>query len=70
MTYWRFISYNVIGGVGWVAIFVFGGYFFGNIPFVKRNFTVIIAAIIIISVLPGVIEIIRQKVRMKKEKLT
>ena len=69
MTYWRFISYNVIGGVGWVAIFVFSGYFFGNIPFVKRNFTVIIAAIIIISVLPGVIEIIRQKVRVKKEKL-
>jgi len=50
--------------------FVFGGYFFGNIPFVKRNFTMIIFAIIIISVLPGVIEFIRRKHQQKKEKLT
>jgi membrane-associated protein len=67
MTYWRFISYNIIGGVGWVAIFVFGGYFFGNIPFVKKHFTLILAAIIIISLLPGVIEIIRHKRQIKKE---
>jgi membrane-associated protein len=66
MTYWRFISFNVIGGIGWVAIFVFGGYFFGNIPFVKKNFTFIIFAIIIISVLPVVVEIIRKKLKMKK----
>lgn len=59
MTYWKFISYNIIGGIGWVAIFTFGGYFFGNIPFVKQHFTLIIAAIIIISILPGVIEFIR-----------
>ncbi len=68
MTYWRFISYNIIGGVGWVAIFVFGGYFFGNIPFVKKNFTLIIIAIIFISVLPAVIEIIRHKREIEKEK--
>ena len=61
MTYWKFISYNIIGGIGWVAIFVFGGYFFGNIPFVKNHFTIIIFAIIIISILPGVIEFIRMK---------
>ena len=61
MTYWRFISYNVIGGVAWVAIFVFGGYFFGNLPVVKRNFTVVIIAIIFISILPGVIEYLRQR---------
>ncbi len=65
MTYWRFISYNVIGGVVWVAIFLFGGYFFGNLPIVKRNFTVVIFAIIFISVLPGVIEYLRQ--RRKKD---
>jgi membrane-associated protein len=63
MTYWRFISYNVIGGVAWVAIFVFGGYFFGNLPVVRRNFTIVILAIIFISVLPGMIEYWRQKRR-------
>ena len=61
MTYWRFISYNVVGGIAWVAVFVFGGYFFGNLPLVKRNFTIVILAIIFISVLPGVIEYLRHK---------
>jgi membrane-associated protein len=61
MSYWRFIAYNVAGGIAWVAIFVFGGYFFGNLPVVKRNFTVVIIAIIFISILPGVIEYLRQK---------
>lgn len=61
MSYWKFISYNVIGGVGWVAVFVFGGYFFGNIPFVRRHFSLVIIAIIIISLLPAVIEFIRHR---------
>jgi len=67
MTYLKFISYNIIGGISWVAIFVFGGYFFGNLSFVKRHFTIIIAAIIIISILPGVIEYIRHKRAAKKQ---
>lgn len=61
MSYWRFIVYNFVGGIAWVAIFVFGGYFFGNLPVVKRNFTVVIMAIIFISVLPGLIEYLRQR---------
>ncbi len=61
MSYWKFISYNVIGGVGWVAIFVFGGYFFGSIPLVKRHFTIIIFVIILISMIPGIVEFIRHK---------
>ncbi len=61
MSYWKFISYNVIGGIGWVAIFVFGGYFFGNIPFVRKNFSFVIIAIIIISVLPAVFEFFRHR---------
>ena len=60
MTYWHFISYNVIGGIVWIVAFVFAGYYFGNIPMVKNNFTMVIFAIIIISILPGVIEFIRQ----------
>jgi membrane-associated protein len=65
MTYPRFIAYNVIGGVAWVAIFTFGGYFFGNLPVVKENFTLVIIAIILISVLPGVIEFFRERARAR-----
>ena len=68
MSYGRFIAYNVAGGIAWVAIFVFGGYFFGNLPLVKRNFTVVILAIIFISILPGVIEYLRQRRQKAKEK--
>jgi len=61
MSYWKFISYNVIGGVGWVALFVFGGYFFGNIPFIKRNFGLVIIAIIIVSTIPAGVEFFRYR---------
>lgn len=63
MTYWRFISYNVSGGVVWIAVCVFAGYYFGNLPIVKQNFSLVILAIIIISILPGVIEFLRQHYR-------
>ncbi|MBI3795444.1 MAG: DedA family protein [Deltaproteobacteria bacterium] len=61
MTYWRFASYNVIGGVAWVTICLFAGYAFGNLPIVKKNFTLVILAIIFISLLPGLIEFLRQR---------
>jgi membrane-associated protein len=67
MTYGHFISYNVLGGLAWIAIFLFGGYYFGNLPFVKRNFTMVILAIIFISVLPGVIEFLNQRYRSSRE---
>lgn len=63
MSYGRFLLYNVVGGVAWVVIFVVGGYFFGNIPVVKRNFTLAIMAIIVLSVLPGVVEYARHRLR-------
>lgn len=52
MTYPVFLAYNVIGGVSWVALCVFSGYFFGNVPAVKRNFSLVIIAIVLISTLP------------------
>ncbi len=52
MSYGYFITYNLVGGVVWVAVFTFLGYFFGNIPFVRANFEFVIIAIILISVLP------------------
>jgi membrane-associated protein len=59
MNYWRFSSYNVIGGVVWVVAFILVGYLFGNIPAVKSNFTLVIFAIILISILPGLVEFLR-----------
>jgi len=67
MTYGKFISFNVIGGIAWVTIFTFGGYFFGNLSFVKDNFSFVILAIIFISVLPVIIEFIRGRVKPKQE---
>jgi membrane-associated protein len=61
MPYSKFISYNVIGGVGWVCAFLFGGYFFGNLPAVKDNFSFVILGIIFVSLLPGVITYIQSK---------
>jgi membrane-associated protein len=66
MNYSRFVLYNVLGSVAWVSIFTVGGYYFGNIPVVKANFTVVILAIIIISVLPIMIESLRHRNRMAK----
>jgi len=60
MTYRRFACYNVLGGISWIAVFIFGGYYFGNLPAVKQNFSLVIFAIIFLSVLPGVIEFFRQ----------
>jgi membrane-associated protein len=68
MTYARFTLYNVLGSIVWVAIFIGGGYYFGNLPVVKRNFTLVIFAIIIISVLPIVFEYLRQRSRPSRER--
>jgi len=61
MTYLRFIAYNVTGGIGWIAVLVSAGYFFGNVPIVKRNFSLVILVIIFISILPGIVEFVRQR---------
>jgi len=63
MTYSRFVFFNMVGGIAWVAVFILGGYYFGNLSIVKQNFTLVIMAIIIISILPGVIEYLRQRQR-------
>ncbi len=65
MSYGYFFSYNVFGGISWVALFTLAGYFFGNIPFVKNNFEIVIIAIILISILPMIWEAIKAR-REKK----
>lgn len=61
MSYAKFLAYNVVGGILWICLFSLAGYWFGNIPVVKNNFTLVIFAIIIISVLPAVFEVLRAK---------
>ena len=61
MSYGKFLLYNVVGAVLWVGLFVLGGFFFGNIPVVKENFTIVILAIIAISVMPIVLEAVRAR---------
>lgn len=61
MTYGKFLVYNVAGGLLWVFSITLAGFFFGNIPVVKNNFTAVILGIIFVSVLPGLIEYLRHR---------
>ncbi len=63
MTYPKFILFNIVGGILWCASFVYGGFFFGNIQVIKNNFSFVIITIILISVLPGLIELIRHRLK-------
>jgi membrane-associated protein len=60
MSYGRFLAYNLAGGVLWIGLFVIGGFYFGNIPLVRKHFSLVIVAIVVLSVMPGVIEFMRQ----------
>jgi len=66
MTYRRFMAFNVIGGIVWISLFLIAGYAFGNVPVIKRNFTLVILGIIVVSIMPAVIEIIRERNRLKR----
>lgn len=66
MSYMRFTIYNLAGCLAWVGAFVLGGYFFGNIPVVKKNFSVVIMVIVIISLMPSVIAYFKHRSVSKK----
>lgn len=66
MEYSRFVMNDVAGGIIWISIFVFGGYFFGNIPIVQKNFSLVIVVIVVISVIPAISEFVRHKFLKKK----
>jgi membrane-associated protein len=61
MSYLRFATYNVVGGVTWVISFLLLGYFFGSLPIIKDNFTYVIFGIILVSILPPIIEVLRSR---------
>lgn len=66
MTYKKFMSYNIIGATFWIFSFIPLGYFFGNLPFIQRNFKYAMLAIIVISIAPGFIEYIREKRKLEQ----
>ena len=65
MNYGHFLLYNVLGGTLWVSLFVWGGYFFGNLPFVKANFHYVVLVIIVLSVSPIILEWLKSKTSKK-----
>ena len=65
MSYFRFALYNVLGGIFWVPIFIYMGYFLGNLPVIKENFSLMIVAIIIISFIPAIIEYFKHRQERK-----
>ena len=67
MSYAYFATYNIVGGVTWVVLFTLLGYFFGNIPFVKKNFELVIIVIILVSVVPMVVEWWKHRQEAKKQ---
>jgi len=66
MTYRRFIAFNVVGGALWVLLFIPAGYFFGSVPVVKNNFSLVIIALVLIPGIPSVIEVIRMQLKKRK----
>lgn len=66
MNYVKFLSYNALGGTAWVSLFLLTGYFFGNLPFIRDNFTLVILMIVIISILPPVLSWVKAKLSIGK----
>lgn len=69
MHYYFFMLYNLVGGALWVCLFCFTGYFFGDLPFVQENLKVLLLAIIVISLLPAIIEVLRERWKAKRSNL-
>jgi membrane-associated protein len=67
MPYGRFIAFSAGGSLVWISLFLFGGYYFGNIPAVKENFTLVILAILVLSVAPAVVELVKHRKQRRTE---
>lgn len=66
MNYSKFLIFNIVGGISWVFLFLFSGYFFGNIPIVKQNLSEVILIIVLISLIPIAYEFIKSRIRKSK----
>ena len=67
MRYPRFLLFSILGTCLWISTFVFAGYFFGNIPFVKNNFTAVVMGIIVLSLVPGIYHVIKRRAEKKRK---
>jgi membrane-associated protein len=67
MHYLKFIGYNILGGFIWVTLFLSGGYLFGNLPFIKNNFSIVLITIIAISVVPAIVAFIKERKNVNKD---
>jgi membrane-associated protein len=63
MRYGGFVMYSFAGSVLWIGSLTYAGYFFGNIPFIKQNLSLVIVAIVLLSILPGIVEFLRNRAR-------
>ncbi len=70
MPYKKFIKFSIVGGVMWISIALFAGYFFGNLPIVKENFSFVIIGIVAVSMIPIIVTFIKNKISAKKTSLT
>ncbi len=68
MPYRQFVIWDVVGGVSWVGSMLFSGYFFGNLPWVQDNFSVVIVAIIIVSLIPGIVAVLQERARVRRSR--
>jgi membrane-associated protein len=68
MSYPRFLFFNVFGGVLWVLLFVLSGYWFGNMPVVQKNFSLVILALVLIPAIPSVVEVVRIQIARRRQK--
>jgi membrane-associated protein len=69
MSYGRFLLYNIAGGLLWTSIMVLAGYYFGSLPFIKKNFSLVIVTIVLISIMPAVVEYIRARLQARRDRL-
>jgi membrane-associated protein len=69
MSYRRFLSYNIVGGCLWIALLVYAGYLFGNIPWVKDNLSLIVVGIVVVSLIPAVTTFLQERRASKAQRL-
>ena len=67
MTYPKFLSYNIIGGIVWITLLVYAGHLFGNMPWVKANFSWVVVGIVVLSVMPMIVEFAKAKLRARNQ---